>query len=161
MVLAGNNTYTGATTVSAGTLLVTGQLGASAVTVDGGAFGGTGTIASSLTLNSGALFQVADLSDSITVTGPVTLYAGFGVDDLRGIDWENTAHGTYTLISGTLSGSTFSQLANNSYATAFDVGFDRKAYFQQGSLQLVVIPEAQTTLLGGIGVLALLRRRRK
>ena len=36
----------------------------------------------------------------------------------------------------------------------------RLAYFQNGSLKLVVIPEPGVALLGGLGLLALLRRRR-
>jgi autotransporter-associated beta strand protein len=159
MVLSGNSTYTGATTVSAGTLLVSGVLGNSAVQVNGGAFGGTGTVGSSLTINSG-LFHVANLLDSLTVSGTVTLFSGFGVDDLAGLVWGSVADGTYTLIDGTLGAGVFAGLANNSLATAYNIGGGRSAYFQEGSLQLVVIPEPSAALLGGLGLLALLRRRR-
>jgi autotransporter-associated beta strand protein len=45
LVLSGSNTYTGATTVEQGSLLVNGQLSTSAVTVrSGGLFGGSGTL---------------------------------------------------------------------------------------------------------------------
>lgn len=159
MVLAGNNSYDGATIVSAGTLLVTGALGNTAVTVDGGAFGGTGTVGGSLTITSG-FFHVADLADSLAVAGTVNLFAGFGIDDLTGVDWDNIGNGTYTLISGTLGSGVFSGLSNNSSGTAFSLGGGRSAYFQEGSLQLVVVPEPRAALLGGLGVLALLRRRR-
>jgi autotransporter-associated beta strand protein len=158
--LAGTSTYTGATTVSAGTLLVNGALGNSAVTVNSGAFGGSGTIGSTLTLNSGTLFHVVDLFDALQVSGAVTLYAGFGIDDLAGITWGSVAADTYTLIDGTLGAGVFDSLSNNSLATAYDIGGGRSAYFQEGSLQLVVIPEPGTALLGGLGLLALLRRRR-
>ena len=85
-IISGTSTYTGATTVSAGTLLVSGALGNSAVGVSnaGTAFGGSGSLAGSLTLNVGTLFYVADLSDPLLVTGAVSLYSGFGVDDLAG-----------------------------------------------------------------------------
>jgi len=47
----GDNTYTGATTVTAGTLLVNGSTTAgSAVTVNGGTLGGTGIVEGSLDL---------------------------------------------------------------------------------------------------------------
>ncbi len=42
----------------------------------------------------------------------------------------------------------------------FAVGTDRYAYFQNGSLAVVVVPESEAALLGGLGLLALLRRRR-
>jgi hypothetical protein len=43
---------------------------------------------------------------------------------------------------------------------AASVGTGRSACFQNGSLQVVVIPEPRAALLGGLGVLMLLRRRR-
>lgn len=159
MVLAGNSSYDGATLVSAGTLLVTGALGNSAVSVNGGAFGGTGTVGSNLTIASGS-FHVVDLLNALDVTGTVSLYAGFGIDDLAGLDWGSVADGTYTLINGTLGSGIFGALANNSLATAYDLGGGRSAYLQEGSLQLVVIPEPRAALIGGLGLLALLRRRR-
>jgi autotransporter-associated beta strand protein len=158
-IITGTHTYTGATTVSAGTLLVNGSLGNTAVTVSAGAFGGTGTIGSTLNLTSGS-FHVADLNDALAVSGTITLYAGFGIDDLAGIDWGTTGSGTYTLISGTLGAGVFDAMSHNSLAEAFDVGSGKKAYFQEGSLQLVVIPEPSAALLGGLGLVALLRRRR-
>ena len=162
LTLSGTNTYTGTTLVSAGTLLVTGALGNSAVTVDGGAFGGTGAVGGSLSLNSG-FFHVADLADPLDVTGTITLFSGFGVADLLGLDWGSVADGTYTLINGTLGSGVFDALANNSLASAYDIdgiSGNRVAYFQEGSLQLVVVPEPRAALLGSLGMLALLRRRR-
>ena len=161
-IISGTSTYTGATTVSAGSLLVTGALGNSAVGVSnaGTAFGGSGSLGGSLTLNVGTLFYVADLSDPLLVTGSVSLYSGFGVDDLAGLTWSGVNNGTYTLIGGTLGAGVFDSLAHNSLGSAYDIGGGRSAYFQKGSLQLVVIPESSTALLGGLGLLAMLRRRR-
>jgi hypothetical protein len=102
-----------------------------------------------------------DLADALDVTGTVTIFSGFGVDDLAGLVWGSVADGTYTLINGTLDAGVFANLANNSLATAYDIGGGRSAYFQEGSLQLVVIPEPRAALLGGLGMLALLRRRRR
>ncbi len=158
-ILSGVNVTTGAVTVSAGTLLVNGSLGNSAVTVNAGAFGGSGMIGSTLNLTSGS-FHVVDLLDALRVTGTVTLYAGFGVDDLAGLTWDSVADGTYSLIDGTLGAGVFAGLNHNSLATAYDIGGGRIAYFQEGSLQLVVIPEPRAAMLGGLGLLALLRRRR-
>ena len=161
MVLSGTNNYTGATNVSAGTLLVTGALGNSAVNVDStAAIGGTGTVGGSLNIYGGGFFHVVNLLDALDVTGTVNIFSGFGIDDLVGLDWGTVADGTYTLINGTLDTGVFDDLANNSFATAYLIGGGRSAYFQEGSLQLVVIPEPSSALLGGLGMLALLRRRR-
>ena len=163
--LSGSNTYTGVTTVSAGTLLVNGTLGASSVTVNGGAFGGNGTVGGTLTLNLGSLLHVVDLTDALQVAGTVNLFAGFGVDDLSGLDWGSVVGGTYMLINGNLGAGVFDMLDHNSLATAYDIdglGGGRSAYFEQGSLKLVVIPEpsaASLLILGSVGI-ALRRRRR-
>lgn len=160
MVLAGSNTYDGGTVVSAGTLLLSGTLGNSGVTVNGGAFGGTGTVGGGLTINNGGFFHILDLSDALDVSGAVNLFSGFGVANLSGLNWGSVGNNTYTLINGNLGSGVFDALANNSLETAYDLGGGRSAYFQSGSLQLVVIPEPRAALLGGIGMLALLRRRR-
>lgn len=54
LVLTGANSFSGGTTVNAGSLLVNGSL-ASGVTVNGGTLGGSGTIAGLVTLNGGTL----------------------------------------------------------------------------------------------------------
>jgi autotransporter-associated beta strand protein len=159
LALSGTSTYTGATTVSAGTLLVTGALGATHVTVNSGAFGGSGTVGGALDMAGGSL-HVANLLNPLDVTGTVTIYSGFGIDDLAGLNWGSVANGTYTLINGTLGSGVFAALANNSPATAYNLGGGRSAYFEQGSLDLVVIPEPRAALLGGLALLGLLRRRR-
>jgi fibronectin-binding autotransporter adhesin len=77
--LSADNTYTGTTTVNAGTLLINGNQSAAtgAVTVNsGGTLGGTGTIGSSLiTVNSGGNLSPGS-SPGILNTGAVTLSAG-------------------------------------------------------------------------------------
>jgi autotransporter-associated beta strand protein len=164
MVLAGNNSYDGATTVSAGTLLITGALGNSAVSVGSNAtIGGSGTIGGTLSFAADSFFDVFSAvvgNDPLAVTGTVSFGSGFGIDNLTGIDWASVGLGSYTLIDGTLGTGVFDSLANNSLATAQDIGGGRSAYFQEGSLQLVVIPEPRAALLGGLGMLFLFRRRR-
>ena len=80
-ILSGTNTYTGATTVNAGLLRITGSLGSSsAVAVTGGAIGGsgdgttTGVIGGSVTLSGGSSI---DLRDS--ATGTLTLGNSLGI----------------------------------------------------------------------------------
>ena len=117
LTLSGANPYTGATTVSAGTLALTGSgaIGASAVTVSGGTFspGGIGAgdasnAAGTLTISSGGTvhFDLAEPSstadDQIQVAGAITLGGTLTVNNLAGF-----AAGTYRLMtcSGTPTGS--------------------------------------------------------
>jgi autotransporter-associated beta strand protein len=164
LTLSGTSTHTGDTTVSAGTLLVTGALGATTVTVESGAaIGGNGNLGGSLIFDPGAILDLTAASiglnniDILDVSGAITLN-NFAFANLVGWDWANAAEGTYTLIDGgstvTLAGTT--PTASNPY----DFGNGRQGYFQAGSLQVVVIPEPGVALLGGLGFLVLLRRRR-
>lgn len=160
LTLDGNNTYTGATIVSAGTLLVTGALGNTAVTVESGAtIAGSGSLAGTLTLEDGAMLDTT--AGTIIVTGLVQLGTAtdhFDFGNLVGFDVNTAAPGTYTFMSGSNIDFTFVDYFGAENALALSGG--RSAYFQNGSLQVVVIPEPGAALLGGIGMLALLRRRR-
>lgn len=156
----GANTYTGATLVSAGTLLVNGSLGNTAVTVEGAAIiGGTGALGGSLHFDAGSFLTIADLNDAFSVTGTVTFGSGFGIDNLLGITWGLVDNGTYTLLTNATDFSA-AGLDHFGIGNAYDIGGGRSAYFQNGSLQVVVIPEPGAALLGGLGMLAVLRRRR-
>lgn len=78
LILAGANTYSGATRVDQGTLTVNGSLTRSALTVaSGGTLGGTGTLAS-LTAQSGGIVSPGSVGaiGTLTVSGAMTLAAG-------------------------------------------------------------------------------------
>ena len=162
LTLSGESTYTGATLVSAGTLLVNGQLGNTAVTVDGSAtVGGTGSLGGSLAFAGTSNLRVVNFNDPLAVAGTVTFGSGFGIDNLLGINWDSLdLHTAYTVLTTTQSFGT-GDIANFGYDNRVTVGsLGREAYFQNGSLQVIVIPEPSAALLGGLGMLVLLRRRR-
>jgi autotransporter-associated beta strand protein len=155
VALNGVNAYLGTTTVSSGTLLVNGSIGSTQkVTVASG----SGSIAGSLHFNSGAIWHIGSLGQSLTVAGPITFGGAFGIANLTGINWNTVDNGTYTLIS---TSQTFNgKVSNFGIENAYSLGNGRSAYFQNGSLAMVVIPEPSVAILTGLGACALLRRRR-
>ncbi|MDX2082227.1 MAG: autotransporter-associated beta strand repeat-containing protein [Terrimicrobiaceae bacterium] len=185
LALNNSNLYTGVTNVTAGTLLlgVGGSIHASSgILIADGAIldtsakangievvsdqfiGGDGAINGDLSMLAGAEF-VFSLTETLTVSGTVSLSNSFGVNSLvtstgGAIDWSSVALGTYTLIANTGS---FGNILNFGAANAQALGGGKSAYFQNGSLQLVVVPEPSTTgmLAAGMTILAALRRRRR
>ncbi len=161
-ILSGANTYTGATSVQQGVLLVDGSTAAgSAVTVSSAAvFGGDGTVSGNLTLSSGALFAF-DTGSTLDLAGTLTLDSSFAVASLRNtsggaVDWANVAQGTYTLMNTSFSfnDTNISNFGVANQATGLAGG--KSAYFQQGtsptsSLELVVVPEPTALALMAVG----------
>ena len=67
--MTGNNSYTGATVVNDGTLLVNGSIAGSAVTVnDGATLGGTGTVGETTVADGGAVSPGTSIG-TLTVSG--------------------------------------------------------------------------------------------
>lgn len=74
LTLSGNNTYNGLTTLNAGGLILSGQVGG-ALTVNGGTLSGTGTIGGTLTL-AGGIFSPGSSIGTTTITGDYVQNAG-------------------------------------------------------------------------------------
>jgi fibronectin-binding autotransporter adhesin len=207
--LTGSSTYTGATTVSAGTLLVNGSLGNTAVTVTGGTLGGSGAITGSVSVSgmlspgnsieslaTGALtmasdssyvFEVADNSSSgadlTAVNGTLPLInVNLSLDAstlaaLAGGSWNlgdkltlfsylDPGSGITSGFNGYLDGAAYAFGSNQwlfDYNDTFagnNFGTDATANGQNRFVTMTLVPEPSVTLLGGIGVLLMLRRRR-
>ncbi|MDH5265832.1 MAG: IPTL-CTERM sorting domain-containing protein, partial [Betaproteobacteria bacterium] len=82
LTLSGTSTFTGGTTVNAGTLLVNGTIPGPVVVNGGATLGGTGTIGGPLTINAGGTLA-AGLSPGITNTGNLVL-AGIFLVEIEG-----------------------------------------------------------------------------
>ena len=74
LTLSGANTYTGATIVEDGRLIVNGSI-TSAVTVNGGSLGGSGTVRT-VTINSGGTLSPGNSPGILNVAGDLTLTMG-------------------------------------------------------------------------------------
>jgi autotransporter-associated beta strand protein len=122
---------------------------------NGQQLGGEGTVLGNLEFGSGALLAFNPNATLLVGSGLISFASGFGIANIVGLN-SSTEFGTYTLLDETAEGFiSFSNLANVGLDNAFDIGGGKLAYFQQGSLQLVVVkpvPEPSTVLLGGLGL---------
>ena len=102
-ILASANSYTGATTISAGTLQVDGSTASgSAVALNAGTLSGTGTVGGSVTEASGASIAPGDNNvGTLTITGNLTLNGGGTLN----IAATNTGNFSKLNVHGTLNAS--------------------------------------------------------
>ena len=103
-LLKGANTYSGATIVSAGTLLVNGSITSAVTNQSGATFGGAGTVTGDVGLASGA-FALFTNGAALTINGNLILNGNTVKLNLS----NNVPAGTYTL-------ATFTGTANGSFA---------------------------------------------
>jgi autotransporter-associated beta strand protein len=167
LLLAGANTFTGSTTITDGTLALgaAGSVASPAISVGSGAafdvsaltftlgngqsIGGKGSIIGNLVFGAGSkfVFSPGELLQLTLSSGSASFASTFGIADVLGLDG-STAEGTYTLLAGAVD---FTNLTNVGSANAASIGSGKTAYFQQGSLQLVVVPEPGTITMAGLG----------
>ncbi len=180
------NTYSGGTTVSAGTLLVnntTGSgVGSGAVTVaSGGTLGGSGSISGSVTVNSGGtlspgnspglltvgslvldsgsttLMQLSTITTRGTTYDAVDVTSALTYGGALNIDLTGPATiGTYNLFDFASYSGTFSAI------NFLNVGATGTFDYATGELSLTAVPEPATWVLlaGCLTVLMVFRRRR-
>jgi autotransporter-associated beta strand protein len=191
VTLGGANTYTGATKVATGTLLVSGSITGSTATVSnsGSTLGGTGTIGSA-TVNSGAILQGGD---GVSTTGALTSAGNISLADGSEIKFTLGAGGTHSTLARTgglwafdsdqafifnsgavggtyqdiITGLTGSEtgLASISSWTVLNPEYAGSTFTFDGSnVDLVLVPEptpAAALLIGFASLLGLQRFRRR
>jgi autotransporter-associated beta strand protein len=116
LTLTGANTYSGATSVNAGTLFVNGSIANSAVTVNSGAtLAGIGTVGAT-TINSGGMFAPGTSPGTMTVQGNLAFQSGaiylVQVNPSTASSTNVTAGG-----SATLAGTVNAAFASGSYVS--------------------------------------------
>ncbi len=183
MVLSGINNYTGATTVSAGKLIVNGNISTSNTSVQaGGTLGGSGTVGA-VTIQTDGIFAPGNSPGTLTFTGDLTLNSG----SISDFEINSFSLGNYDLAIAAAAGTqnvSFNGVLNLLFQSGFNtVGsikiFEFDGYsgaftsvvptglasgftasFDNTTGIVTVVPEPASALLGGLGMLALLRRRR-
>jgi fibronectin-binding autotransporter adhesin len=197
LTLTETNTYTGATYVSEGTLIIVGNISTSVLTTvaSGTAISGDGTTGA-LTVLSGAEvnpgnspgiltttgnFNLAgtynaeldgttvgsgydqiDVTGTVTLSGLLNLISSFTAtnDDLFFLIKNDGTDGISGTFSGLADGSSFFAGTQEYKISYFGNAEGTPSFTGGNDVALMAIPEPSAALLSGLGLLALLRRRR-
>jgi alpha-galactosidase len=164
MELKNTNTYTGATTINAGTLLVFGSTAGGAVTVaPAGTLGGTGTLGGAVTANgtiapgTAAAIGTLTCASTVTLSGTTVMKLNktASANDVLSVGGSLAYGGTLQLtnLSGTLAGtSTFKLFKAASYSGGFtnvtpaipalNLAWNTNTLTTDGTLRILTAPTA-------------------
>lgn len=184
LTLTNDNTYSGATTVSAGTLSINGSLSSSTatVTINGGTLAGSGTIArpttiaaagalapgnsigtltlpNTLTLAGTSNFEINSLSSTADLVNSVTDLTFGGTLNVSNLDLTNsyTPGQIFDLFNFTNGTGTFAAINLPALPSGYswqDFGGSQFDY-ATGQIQIAAIPEPSTLICGALGLLGL------
>lgn len=185
-VMGGDNTYKGATAVNAGTLIINGNSstanGAMTVSNSGTTLGGSGTVGGNTTMNAGTILSPGQSPGTLTFAGNLAinnlatyLFEGGDLTAVGGIldlndNW-TLSLGSGFQLGGSVTLFTYGTLAADpdlipTFVDNTGLGLDLGTLSVTGSGGFITlngisaVPEPSAALLGGLGLLALLRRRR-
>jgi autotransporter-associated beta strand protein len=138
LTLTGTSGYTGATTVSAGSLFLQGRLGNTAVTVENGAtFGGSGVSTGSVTVSSGGIFAPGGVApgsiEGVLTVGSLTLNGGSNTNlDIAGSSVAGTDYDQVVVSGGMTYGGNLNLAFTN--GSEFAVGTTLNLFNLGGSI---------------------------
>ena len=126
VTLTGNNTYSGGTTISKGTLLVNNSAGSgvgtgAVIVASGSTLSGSGVIGGPVTINSGGIFAPGNPVGTLTVSNNFTANSGAILNYTLGTSSDLTVIGGNLNLSGTLNITNGSGFASGAF-TLFTYG---------------------------------------
>ena len=197
-----SNTYSGPTTVSAGTLVVDGNISTSSLTTvkSGATLGGSGTVGD-LLIESGGFFSPgnspgvtivdgdyvqngglnleidgltagngAGFHDQVVVNGALTLSGSLNLTAFSGFTPANgdlifiLLNDSNDVVNGTFSGLAQGDVVGNHLGFDWQISYTGdstgNSFTGGNDIVLMAVPEPRAVLLGGLGLLLILRRRR-
>jgi len=182
LTLSNTNTYTGPTMVAAGVLAVNGSVTSDVTVATDATLQGIGAVGSvtgtstvygrvapgnsigTLTVNgSMAISGTFDVEYDDTLTQPIDLLNVSGTLDITSaaVDFADISSGSIGLSGMAYVFATYGTLSGSQFASVVDLPSGYTIDYAYGGNNIALVPEPTAALLAGLGLLGLLRRRRR